>query len=103
MPRDFIPSLTTTNDTARSDAWWFVFSGYRLLVSLSGEKVEIPASTRLKSCGLEITRQIFLGSYRGHPCYAAEGMLRNNEQTHTVFRELRSLFEIPVQNPYLVD
>jgi NAD+ diphosphatase len=88
---DFVPSLIPVDPPA-SDAWWFIFSGYRLLVEMSDEKAAIPVAGKPEDLGVEVSRTLYLGSFRGHPCYAAEGVLYDEKSSGEVFQELRSLF-----------
>jgi NAD+ diphosphatase len=91
MPCDFVPSLIP-GESQTSDAWWFIFSGYSLLVMSSGEGATIPAAAKLEDLGVEAIRTLYLGSFRGRPCYAAEGALQGEKSSGGVFQELRSLF-----------
>jgi len=92
MPRDFVPSLIP-NDSQASDAWWFIFSGYRLLVEISNKQAAIPVIGKPEDIGVDVIRTLYLGSFRGHPCYAAEGAGNNEKSSGAVFQELRSLFD----------
>jgi NAD+ diphosphatase len=91
MPAELIPSVAP-QDTQSADALWFIFSGYRLLVEISGEWAKIPSTTEPERLGVDIARPLHLGSYRGHPCYAAQGNLRDQSSAGVVFQDLRSLF-----------
>jgi NAD+ diphosphatase len=88
---EFIPSFLS-GDSSTADAWWFIFSGYRLLVKISGDRALVPATSNPGKLGIVIERQLYLGSFRGRPCYAAEGKLQNEGPTEVAFQELRSLF-----------
>jgi NADH pyrophosphatase NudC (nudix superfamily) len=92
MPRNFVPSLIPSNSQA-SGAWWFIFSGYRLPVEISDRKAAIPVVGEPEDIGVTVTRTLYLGSFRGHPCYAAEGAGNNEKSSGAVFRELRSLLD----------
>jgi NAD+ diphosphatase len=92
MPHDFIPSVVAPESPA-SDAWWFVYSGYRLLTAASGETVSVPSTKELDAPGLHITRQLYLGSFQGHPCYAAEGEFQDKSSSDFTFQDLRTLFD----------
>jgi NAD+ diphosphatase len=88
---DFLPSVVP-RETQSSDALWFIFSGYRLLVKTSGDTAIIPEAKDPGELGVAITRHLFLGTYRNRPCYAAEGILREEGFAGATFQELRSLF-----------
>lgn len=91
MPGDFIPAVAPP-DSQTSNALWFVYSDYRLLVKLSGEKAEIPKENDIKAPGIQLASQIYLGGYQGCPCYAAEGKLPGDTASGISFLEIRSLF-----------
>jgi NAD+ diphosphatase len=79
-------------DLQKPEAWWFVYSGYHLLVKLSGDAVGIPATAEVETRGIDLSNGICLGSFRGRPCYAAEGELAEGIASGMAFQELRSLF-----------
>ncbi len=91
MARDFIPSVVPES-ASPSGAWWFVYSEHRLLVKGATDGVEIPFIEDPKELGMDITDPLFLGSYRGHPCYTAEGQTRESGSEDGNFQEIRSLF-----------
>ncbi len=92
MMDEFLPSVVP-RDTETSDAWWFIFSGNRLLVEISGDTVAIPGIDDPGKLGVvDIAHHLFLGTYRGRLCYAAEGSLRDKGPAAATFQELRSLF-----------
>src|SRR5512133_2938244 len=73
-------------------ALWFVFSGYRLLVNASGDVATIPVTRELETLAVDISHCLYLGLFRGRPCYAAEGTFRSGDSSEASFHELRSLF-----------
>jgi NAD+ diphosphatase len=79
-------------DLPISDALWFVYSGYRLLVKVSGDTASVPATADIETLGVHIEQSLFLGSFRGHSCFAAEGILPDGKSAGAMFQELRSLF-----------
>lgn len=79
-------------DSQDPDAWWFVYSGYRLLVKVSGDAVEIPVTGEAEMRGVDLSKGIYLGKLRGRPCYAAEGEFPERTSSELVFQELRSLY-----------
>jgi NAD+ diphosphatase len=91
MAGDFIPSVVV-QDSPVSDAWWFIFSGYRLLVKTDGDVATIPITDEPGKLGVNVTRRLYLGSLRGRPCYAAEGQTNGEGPVNIAFQELRSLF-----------
>lgn len=92
MSHDFLPSFVPPERPA-ADALWFVYSEYRLLIASSGEILSIPTTKDLDALGIHITGQIYLGSFQGKSCYAAEGRFRNAGASDFTFQELRTLFD----------
>jgi NAD+ diphosphatase len=90
---EFMPSVVPP-DSKIPDALWFVYSGYRLLVKVSGDTASIPAKEEIETLGVSIERSLFLGSYRGRPCFAAEGTIPGESLADATFQELRSLFNL---------
>jgi len=91
MTGEFVPSVVPP-DSQISDALWFVFSGYRLLVWLSGDTAAIPVTREVEALGVDIAQRLYLGSFQGQPCYAAESNLVGESSSEFAFQELRSLF-----------
>ena len=90
MPSDFKSSVTP-HDPQTSDAWWFIYSGYRLLVQTLTDRESLPLTDDLHTLGIDIEHRLYLGELRGKACYAAAGNTQNNlAKLH--FVELRSLF-----------
>jgi NAD+ diphosphatase len=72
--------------------WWFIFSGYNLLVKVKEEKFSIPFvedSSRLK---LNALRKRCVGQMDGSPCYEAECAADEAAPEGMCFEGLRSLF-----------
>jgi NAD+ diphosphatase len=91
MSGEFIPSVVPT-DSQTKEAWWFIYSGYRLFVKISGDTATIPVTEEPENLGVEIARRLYIGSLQGRPCYAAEGEPHAAGQSEFAFQELRSLF-----------
>jgi NAD+ diphosphatase len=91
MPGDFVPSIVPS-DSEASDPWWFIYSGFRLLVQLSDGNTAIPIMKRPEDLGLKIVRPVYLGKFRECPCYAAEGEVAGPAPAGLQFQDLRSLF-----------
>jgi NAD+ diphosphatase len=53
-------------------AWWFAFSGGRLLVIPSADSVKLPQAESLAEIGLQPLRTQYLGMLRGRHCFSAE-------------------------------
>jgi NAD+ diphosphatase len=91
MPKDFFPSIAAS-DLPDPNAWWFVFSGSKLLVKVSGDTVTIPVTEEIEALCVDISRKLNVGSYRGCSCYVAEGKLPADSSSEAAFQDLRSLF-----------
>ncbi len=91
MSGEFIPSVAP-RDIESPDSWWFIFSGYRLLVKISGDTATIPVTREPQRLGVDIKHHLYLGSLGGRSCYAAEGTLCAEGPSEATFQEIRSLF-----------
>jgi NAD+ diphosphatase len=91
MRGDFVPSIVPSGSEA-SDRWWFIYSGFRLLVQLSDDSTAIPTMARPEDVGLKIVRPIYLGTFRERPCYAAEGEIAGPAPAGVQFQDIRSVF-----------
>jgi len=67
----FVPSYQQSFDE-REPAWWFVFSGSKLLVQRSDEGVRLPLLKGLDTLHVKTLRRQHLGTMNGHSCLAAE-------------------------------
>ncbi|MCJ7596255.1 MAG: NAD(+) diphosphatase [Desulfobacterales bacterium] len=67
----FVPAILPEPEE-KGPAWWFLFSGQRLLVRFTGEEASIPCVDDLESLHLKILRKNTLGILDGRPCYSAE-------------------------------
>jgi NAD+ diphosphatase len=88
---NFIPSY---RDTADSDepAWWFAFSGSKLLVEEGERGARIPCMADLSPLNLTPLRKQFLGLLDGRPCCSAECSPDAPVPEGMSFRGLRGLF-----------
>jgi len=93
MLSEFKPSFTPPA-VRNPEAFWFVYSGYRLLVRDSHGTAVVPTERELQACRADIGHPLFLGYFRGRACYAAQGTLPGESPAGAGFRELRSLFGI---------
>lgn len=92
MTGDFIPCILPP-DSQTSKAWWFIYSGYKLLVNNSSNEAVILVTEMPETLGVDITRRLCFGTFQGLPCYAAEGKLKGEDQGPVAFQELRTLFD----------
>jgi NAD+ diphosphatase len=75
-----------------SQSWWFVFSGYRLLVRNADNSVAVPLAINAGELGIPIFDHFYLGTFRGLPCYAASADTAAETPAGFLLEELRSLF-----------
>ncbi|MDX1613524.1 MAG: NAD(+) diphosphatase [Candidatus Promineifilaceae bacterium] len=68
---NFLPGVDPPAETP-SDAWWFVFRGYRLLVQDDGSPRQLPLKQPPATLGIDVTRQQYLGRLNGQHCFSAE-------------------------------
>ena len=67
----YLPSVTPP-EKIEEGAFWFAFCGSALLMSQSGERMEIPMAHALQELGVEALRTQYLGTLRGRHCFSAE-------------------------------
>lgn len=94
MSVDFVPSMTPPAHQGVAAAYWFIFSGHRLLVETNDEPVSVPFTEDPGELSIDVAGALYLGTFRGHPCYAANGRSRNEAPAAHAFLELRSLFDV---------
>jgi NAD+ diphosphatase len=73
--------------------WWFLFSGYNLLVQAKGETLSIPFFDGASSLELKVDRKRRVGELDGSPCYEAECGPDAEAPEGMRFEGLRSLFD----------
>jgi NAD+ diphosphatase len=73
-------------------AYWFAFSGYNLLVEMTGKGFRVPVAVDLASFDLTPVRSQFFGLLNGRPCYSAECSPAAPAPQNMAFKGLRSLF-----------
>jgi NAD+ diphosphatase len=94
MDGHFIPSVSPPATLGASGAFWFVYSGHRLLVDSLDGKVTVPKLGHVKEPRSELTNILYLGALCDHPCYAAIVRNPGGPPPGSTFRELRSLFGV---------
>jgi NAD+ diphosphatase len=92
MQDDFVPSVLPPSSRDSSQAFWFIYSGHRLLVATENGSTAVPILDNPNGLSLEISDTLYLGALRGRPCYAATGQPVDHAPAGTAFRELESLF-----------
>jgi NAD+ diphosphatase len=71
MVERFTPGIAFSGNPL-APAWWFAFSGNRLLVSPDSLPLAVPHLPDLSALGLNPTRTQFLGWLGDQPCFSAE-------------------------------
>jgi NAD+ diphosphatase len=90
---DFAPEIVPPSEKVGS-AWWFAFSGNRLLVGMDAGSAVVPCVDDPASLGLEPIRTQYLGRLDGRPCYSAEYPPDAKAPGGMVFQGLRQLFGV---------
>ena len=88
---DFLPSYQL-NCKSDQPAYWFAFSGYKLLVEMTEKGFRIPLAVDLASFHLTPVRNQYLGLLNGNPCYSAECSPAAPAPQNMAFKGLRTLF-----------
>jgi NAD+ diphosphatase len=70
MNNPFVSATTPPSDRV-DPAYWFAFAGTHLLISPGG-LAPVPLMVDFAALALTPVRQHYLGSYKGHHCYAVE-------------------------------
>jgi len=78
--------------TDSQPAWWFIFSGNKLLVRASEESSSVPFTEDPSIFELEIVKRQFVGKLDGSPCYTGECGPDAKAPEGMSFHGLRSLF-----------
>jgi NAD+ diphosphatase len=93
--RTFAPAVKApAEDFASKPAYWYVFRGYRLLVTERGTSARIPFDLSPGELGLQPQRRQFLGWMDGHPCYAVEVAGDVSPPAGWMFHGLRTLMDL---------
>jgi len=87
----FIPSYQESFDE-REPAWWFVFSGNKLLVETRDRRTGIPLRCGLGTLALRPLRSQYLGTMNGHACLCAECEANATVPDGMAFHGLRKLY-----------
>jgi NAD+ diphosphatase len=85
-------SFYRTNVDEREPAWWFVFSGNKLLVERADQGVRVPLQSDLATLPLRALRKQYLGSLNGHSCLCAECEEGVQMPAQMEFQGLRRLY-----------
>ncbi len=96
MTSDFIPG-SKPPAKANGPAWWFVYSGRRLLIGGGDDenRHRLPRLDDPAGLGLKLAREHFIGLWDGAPCYVAEALGDPGEvepPEGMVFVDLRRLY-----------
>jgi NAD+ diphosphatase len=75
-----------------SQSWWFIFSGYKLLIQSSEDNVAIPLAEKSVDLGIAVGPPLYLGTLGETPCYAAALEDNCDLPSGVVLEDLRALF-----------
>jgi NAD+ diphosphatase len=73
-------------------SWWFIFTGYRLLVKQSGDRLTIPQANSAEDLGIATSPPLYLGTLGGQPCYTAATEDAGKIPPGAALEDLRSVF-----------
>jgi NAD+ diphosphatase len=88
---DFLTSYQL-NRGNHEPAYWFAFSGYKLLVEVTEKGFRVPVAVDRASFHLTPVRSQYLGLLNGKPCYSAECSPAAPAPVSMEFKGLRGLF-----------
>ena len=91
LPDDFQPGLLPADDSD-TPIQWFVFAGGNLLVRPTSDGVALPVAAVWPFAKLVTVRRLYLGSWRGQPCHAAEVETATPPPPGMNFESLRALW-----------
>lgn len=85
----FIQSVTPSPSEQNEPAWWFVFSGARLMVKSKDRAVSVPQTSDLPC---DFDNSLYIGALNGEPCFATELPENAVSSNGLKFVGLRNLF-----------
>jgi NAD+ diphosphatase len=91
MPDTFKASVIPTEHSS-APPWWFIFSGYKLLVKPSEDGFIVLRAESAEGLGISLSRLLYLGTVGGTPCYTAAIEDGSKTPSGAVFEDIRSLF-----------
>ncbi|AIQ55379.1 NAD(+) diphosphatase [Paenibacillus sp. FSL R7-0331] len=89
----YLPSVTPDPQYTGSAYWLITHSG-KLLVTESSEQTALPLLPSLDALDAVPARTLYLGSFAGMPCFAAEVPADTPEPAGMAFRPLRTLYDV---------
>ncbi|MCX7772124.1 MAG: NAD(+) diphosphatase [Clostridia bacterium] len=72
--------------------YWFAFKGSKLLVEPDDAGFHIPFITHSSGAAYFSDKKLYLGLFKGEPCYCCEAQYTENESSPLKLIELRALF-----------
>jgi len=91
LPDNFTPGFAGPESLTGS-AWWFVYAGDRLLVQIQGQHSHVPVGPMPPTLPIEPLRQLYMGRYASHHCYALEVPADTVAPEGLAFKGLRGLW-----------
>ncbi len=101
MADSFLSSVKPAPD-APARAFWFVFSGHKLLVVMDTDTAAIPFGERLDEWGLVPLRQQHLGTLRAFSCHGVEVSDKTPAPPGMAFVGLRSVYGLLDEDAFKV-
>ncbi len=92
MDKMFFSPVVVPMRKPRTQAWWFIFQGQKMLVFKEKSALRIPLSVTLKDIGLHPSYERPLGRLKGIRCVAAYVPKEIDVPSDMEFRALRGLF-----------
>jgi len=93
---NFSPGITPAKPE-QAPAYWFAFTGQKLLLGQNAERPFVPLIISLSELGLDPVRRQYLGTLNGKPCYSAELQPAAPVPDGMNFIELNRLFSLDEQ------
>lgn len=91
MSDKFISSIVPS-ESQPAGAYWFIFSDHRLLVKTAGDRAAIPVAQDSVELGLTLVDPLYIGTFRGRPCYTAAPSSDAEIYAGAGFEDIRTLF-----------
>lgn len=89
----YVPGLSPEPEFSGA-ACHLIFQSGKLLIPENGSGLGIPLARSLEDLTAQPLRTLYLGTFAGLPCYAAEVSAETPEPPGLAFRPLRSLYEV---------
>lgn len=75
LPDDFYPAILPPTEADEPPARWFILTNGQLLIRPTDQGLELPQASIWPFAKWSTARRLYLGVWRGQPCYAAEAVV----------------------------